>query len=108
MYGGNGYLMSSMDTARTDPNTDHEIGQFAHWVLFKLGLNQVFHLKQLSRCSPAQLMLFKQAVEMVAAGQGEERQDITDPAHPCPDSLPTPWHPWEPPGEQFSATTPSQ
>lgn len=53
-------------------------------------------------------MLFKQAVEMVAAGQGEERQDITDPAHPCPDSLPTPWHPWEPPGEQFSATTPSQ
>jgi len=39
MYSMNYYLKSNMDTAHTNLNTDHEIGQFTHWVLFKLGFN---------------------------------------------------------------------
>lgn len=34
--------MSSMGTAHTDLSTDHEIGQFDHEVLFKLGFRMFF------------------------------------------------------------------
>lgn len=39
MYGRNCSLKSKIDTAHTNLNTDHKIGQFAHWVLSKLGFN---------------------------------------------------------------------